>query len=117
MQNPKNLKNKVETIIAAIPAGRVMTYGQIAALCGSPRAARIVGGVAHYGNPNLPWHRLVNKQGRLASGYHGGRKAQKERLEAEDVHVLGKDDTYWVDVEKLIWWPAQSEIAGIRNRR
>lgn len=35
-------------MVAQIPKGRVMTYGQIAAMCGSPRAARIVGGVAHF---------------------------------------------------------------------
>lgn len=99
------LKDDVEGLVAQIPAGRVMTYGQLAALCGHPRAARIVGGIAHFGDPTLPWHRVVNKQGRLASGYHGGRNAQKEHLEAEGVAVTGEADTFWVDVNKLIWWP------------
>ena len=45
------LKQRVEDVVSQIPAGRVMTYGQIAALSGSPRAARIVGGIAHYGDP------------------------------------------------------------------
>ena len=40
--------------VAQIPPGRVMTYGQLAALAGSPRAARIVGGVAHFGPEELP---------------------------------------------------------------
>lgn len=82
-----------------------MTYGQIAALCGSPQAARVVGGIAHYSNLELPWHRVVNKKGGLASGYHGGRRTQKEHLEAEDVTVHGEDGVFWVDVEELLWWP------------
>lgn len=56
-------KKRVEDIVAQIPKGNVMTYGQLAALCGNPRAARIVGGIAHFGDPNLPWHRVVNKHG------------------------------------------------------
>ena len=99
------LKNKVEAVVSQIPEGRVMTYGQIAALCGNPRAARVVGGVAHYGDPNLPWHRVVNKTGGLASGYHGGRRTQKEHLEAEGVAVQGAEGNYRVDVEELLWRP------------
>lgn len=84
-----------------------MTYGQLAALAGSPRAARIVGGIAHFGDPDLPWHRVVNKKGGLASGYHGGRRTQKQHLEAEGVTVQGEADSYFVDVQALIWWPEQ----------
>ena len=82
-----------------------MTYGQIAALVGSPRAARMVGGVAHFGDPKLPWQRVVNKKGGLASGYPGGRQGHAEHLRAEGIPV--SDDMY-VDVEKLLWWPNQN---------
>ena len=78
-------RTKVEALMAQVPPGKVTTYGDLAALAGHPYASRIVGGMAHYGNPELPWHRLVNRFGGLASGYHGGRKAQKEHLEAEGV--------------------------------
>jgi|SRR5690606_25303979 len=98
-------RSDVESLVARIPSGRVMTYGQLAALCGHPRAARIVGGIAHFGNPSLPWHRVVNKKGGLASGYHGGRHVQKEHLEVEGVTVYGTADSFKVDIEKLIWWP------------
>lgn len=98
---PGNFKERVESIVAQIPKGRVMTYGQLAALCGSAQAARIVGGVAHFGDPDLPWQRVVNKKGGLASGYPGGRKGHKVHLEQEGVKV--KD--YHVEVEELIWWP------------
>ena len=96
---------QVEAFVAQIPEGRVMTYGQLAALCGKPMAARVVGGIAHFGDPELPWQRVVNKQGGLASGYPGGRRAHKQHLEAEGVKVAGEDGVYRVDVDKLLWWP------------
>jgi methylated-DNA-protein-cysteine methyltransferase-like protein len=106
MQKPeKNFRSDVQALVARIPKGRVMSYGQIAALCGSPRAARVVGGIAHYGNTELPWHRVVNKQGGLASGYHGGRRTQKEHLEAEGVVCKDKGGQWYVEIDKLLWWP------------
>jgi methylated-DNA-protein-cysteine methyltransferase-like protein len=89
-------------LVAQIPQGRVMTYGQLAALCGNARAARIVGGIAHFGDPNLPWQRVVNKQGGLAVGYPGGRQGHKAHLEQEGVRV---SEEYRVDVQELLWWP------------
>lgn len=100
-QGKNSFKNRVEAIVAQIPQGRVMTYGQLAALCGNPRAARIVGGIAHFGDPDLPWQRVVNKQGGLASGYPGGKSGHQQVLEQEGYEV--KD--YTVDVERLLWWP------------
>lgn len=105
-----SFKFKVESFVRMIPAGRIMTYGQLAALAGSPRAARVVGGVAHYGDPNLPWHRVVNKKGRLASGYPGGRLSHKEVLEAEGFKVFGEEGQFYVDINKLIWWPNKEQI-------
>jgi methylated-DNA-protein-cysteine methyltransferase-like protein len=95
-------RRQVEALVARIPRGRVMTYGQLAALCGHPRAARIVGGIAHFGDPDLPWQRVVNKQGGLASGYPGGRGGHRQVLEAEGVAV---SDDFKVDVQSLIWHP------------
>lgn len=104
-ESDKQFAERVYGLVAQIPKGRVMTYGQIAALCGQPRAARIVGGIAHFGSPDLPWQRVVNKQGGLAAGYYGGRAGQKKDLEAEGVKVLGNEGNYYVKVEKLLWWP------------
>jgi methylated-DNA-protein-cysteine methyltransferase related protein len=97
-------KESVYRLVAKIPRGRVMTYGQIAALCGSPRAARQVGQAAHWGPTELPWQRVVNKQGGLARGYtSGGIEAHKRDLEADGVEV----NDYRVDVDNLIWWPEE----------
>ncbi|MEO8105639.1 MAG: MGMT family protein [Candidatus Saccharibacteria bacterium] len=95
-------RKRVEALVAQIPKGKVMTYGQLAALAGNARAARIVGGIAHFGNPKLPWERVVNKQGSLAAGYPGGRSGHKQVLEAEG-YAVSADMT--VDVLNLIWWP------------
>jgi methylated-DNA-protein-cysteine methyltransferase-like protein len=99
-----NFRERVEEIVRQIPRGRVMTYGQIAALAGSPIAARIVGGIAHFGDPDLPWQRVVNKKGGLASGYPGGRAGHAEVLAAEGITVSGD---YYINVQELLWWPEQ----------
>ena len=93
---------RVNHIVAQIPKGRVMTYGQIAGICGNAGAARIVGGIAHFGNPDLPWQRVVNKSGGLASGYPGGREGHKAALESEGLKV---SEDYKVDVNVLLWNP------------
>ena len=96
-------KERVYALVAQIPPGRLMTYGQIAALCGEPRAAWEVGQIAHNGPIDLPWQRVVNKQGGLAVGWpNGGQAAHRVVLEAEGVHV-GED--YRVDLVSLQWWP------------
>ncbi len=102
-------RERVYAIVSQIPKGRVMTYGQIAAICGNARAARIVGGIAHFGDPDMPWQRVVNKQGSLASGYPGGRAGHKEHLEAEGIEVSGD---YRVDVGKLLWHPEGVDSSG-----
>jgi alkylated DNA nucleotide flippase Atl1 len=71
-------------------------------LAGQPYAARIVGGIAHFGNPGLPWQRVVKKSGSLAEGYPGGLSGHKQVLEAEGIEV---SNDYRVDVERLLWWP------------
>lgn len=85
MRPDSEFKFRVESLIRQVPLGQVTTYGDLAGLAGHAYAARVVGGIAHHGDPDLPWHRLVNRFGGLASGFHGGREAQKQLLEAEGV--------------------------------
>lgn len=98
----QEFKQAVYEVVRQIPAGRVMTYGQVAAYCGSARAARIVGQIAMFGPDDLPWQRVVYKDGRLAGAFPGGRSHQAALLEDEGVEIL-KD--YRVDVDKLLWEP------------
>ncbi|HSX53196.1 MAG TPA: MGMT family protein [Patescibacteria group bacterium] len=101
----KGFNDRVYAIVAQIPKGRVMTYGQIAALCGSPRAARIVGGIAHFGPEDLPWQRVVHKDGSLAIGFPGGVEGHSQVLKAEGIAV---SDDYRVEIGKLLWNPRQN---------
>ena len=89
--------------VKRIPKGKVATYGQIAMMCGSPRASRVVGSALHK-NPTpviVPCHRVVNRFGGLAADFaFGGKDKQKELLESEGVKV---DHEYKVDMEKYLW--------------
>lgn len=83
-------KRDIELFIASVPAGKVVSYGQVAALCGHPGAARVVGQIAHFGPPDLPWHRLVHSSGAMARGFvPGGPLQQKRLLEEEGVKFKG----------------------------
>lgn len=102
MQNPSSFRQDVERIVAQIPLGKVTTYGDVAGMAGHPYAARIVGGIAHFGDPELPWQRVVNRFGGLASGYPGGRDGHAAHLQAEGItstdHIVN-------NFEELRWRP------------
>jgi methylated-DNA-protein-cysteine methyltransferase related protein len=96
-------KNRVCALVAQIPKGRVMTYGQLAALAGAAWAAWEVGQIANHGPSDLPWQRVVNKQGGLARGWpNGGTNGHRAALEADGVEV---SDDYKVDIGRLLWHP------------
>ena len=76
---------EVERLVAAIPPGRVMTYGGLAAAAGHPGAARQVGFIARCGSPGLPWHRVVRAGGLLAWTDDGGDDWQRAALVREGV--------------------------------
>lgn len=85
---------RVYELVSQIPKGKVMTYGDVAANAGSPFAARQVGQIAHFGSPQLPWQRVVNRHGGLASAYSfGGLEGHKAALQADGVEV---DEEYRV---------------------
>jgi methylated-DNA-protein-cysteine methyltransferase related protein len=103
----KDFKNRVYELVAQIPQGHVMTYGQIAALCGAAWAAWEVGQLAHFGPTDLPWQRVVNKQGGLARGYvPDGIEGQRRALEQDGVAVSPEGT---VDVQSLIWTPNKND--------
>lgn len=102
-----DFNDKVYVLVAKIPKGKVMTYGQIAAGCGAAWAAWEVGQIAHTGPSDLPWQRVVNKQGGMASGYPGGKTGHKQVLEAEGYEV---SDDFILDVGKYLWHPGQTRL-------
>lgn len=78
-------------VISQIPEGTVATYGQIARLAGKPKNARQVGAVLRDSPAvaDLPWHRVVNAQGRISERQHRSDcvSEQSQRLGAEGVEV------------------------------
>jgi len=94
------MREQVEALVADIPPGRVMTYGDIASCVGHPGAARMVGMIAHLGTPGLPWQRVVNSSGGLASGY--GSDEQAADLADDGVACA---DSRVVDFEHRRWVP------------
>jgi methylated-DNA-protein-cysteine methyltransferase-like protein len=104
----KAFSDQVYAVVGQIPRGKVATYGQIAALCGAAWAAWEVGQIAHTGPSLLPWHRVVNKQGGLASGYvPGGRTSQKQMLEEEGVTFI---DDNKIDMGRHLWQANLKEL-------
>lgn len=96
---------RVYQLVGKIPAGRVMTYGQIARLIGHPRAARQVG-YALASTPkalSLPWHRVVNAQGQVSRRADpDGAGYQRLLLEAEGVFFDHRDR---VPLQQFGWTP------------
>ncbi|MEK8132841.1 MGMT family protein [Paenibacillus filicis] len=92
---------RVIHLIQQIPGGKIMTYGQIAALAGSPRGARQVVRILHTYSRSyqLPWHRVMNSKGRISLPPGDGGELQRLNLEAEDVTPQA-DGSY--DLEKYL---------------
>ncbi|GAA5437412.1 MGMT family protein [Deinococcus aquaticus] len=108
-------RERVLALVARIPEGHVMTYGQLALLAGNPGAARqvgfvmnsLVGGVSTSGD-GLPWHRVINAQGRVSTHKVGFGDMQEGLLRAEGV-VL--DGTGRCDLAARQWWPEEERGA------
>ncbi|HWC04967.1 MAG TPA: methylated-DNA--[protein]-cysteine S-methyltransferase [Methylomirabilota bacterium] len=88
------LHARVHSLVRRVPSGRVVTYGQVAALLGAPRAARAVGRAMRACPPGVPWHRVVNGRGTISRrGDGSGALSQRLLLEGEGVRfVRGRID-------------------------
>jgi methylated-DNA-protein-cysteine methyltransferase-like protein len=92
---------KIISVLARVPKGRVATYGQVAKIAGFPGHARQVVWALHSSSRKrkLPWHRVINSRGYLGLDGHG-RTRQKALLLREGVEV----DAYGrVDLERFGW--------------
>jgi len=111
-ENPnREWARNVWKVVADIPRGHVLTYGEVARLSGMPSYARRVSQAMRWAphSMKLPWHRVINAQGKISfppdsSGY----RRQKELLENEGVVILnGRVDLdrygYRGAVDKLLW--------------
>lgn len=98
---------RIYEVVRRVPRGRVATYGQVARLAGLPRHARLVGYALHRVEPEdrVPWHRVLNAQGRVsARAVPGAERLQEELLREEGVELdLGGR----VDLRRYRWRPPE----------
>ncbi len=66
--NSPGYRERVYEIVRRIPAGRVMTYGQLADILGEGYTPRTVGFVMHSADESVPWQRVINSQGMCSTG-------------------------------------------------
>jgi methylated-DNA-protein-cysteine methyltransferase-like protein len=109
---------QVYQLVRQVPPGKVTSYGSIARMLGHPRAARTVGWALHSlpGGSDVPWHRVVNSQGRISiGGPEHGADLQRVLLEAEGVTF---DESGTVEWERFGWaglsWPEIEQLLAGR---
>lgn len=102
---------RVGAVIARVPRGKVVTYGDAAAAAGFPHAARLAVR-ALYASDGLPWHRVVAAGGRIALSGEDGRE-QRLRLEMEGVEFRGGR----VRMDRHRWAPPGADGPADRSTR
>lgn len=110
-RNPE-FRRRILELVAQIPRGKVMTYGQLALLAGQPGAARQAGYVMNslQGTEHgLPWQRVVNAQGRVSTGKIGLGDLQLALLINDGVEF---DSSGRLDLAARQWWPPEPPQAA-----
>jgi methylated-DNA-protein-cysteine methyltransferase-like protein len=95
---------RILAVVSSIPRGKVATYGQVAALAGLPRRARLVGRtMATLEDDRVPWHRVVNARGEISRrGEPYGEELQRVRLRREGVKL---QESGRIDLSRFGWQP------------
>lgn len=105
MKAKENYFDLVYQVVKLIPYGRVTSYGAIANYLGLKSGARMVGYAmnASHSDPEIPAHRVVNRNGLLTGKHHfSSPTAMQDRLEAEGLRVANDQI---IDFEKHFWDP------------
>jgi methylated-DNA-protein-cysteine methyltransferase related protein len=104
-------QQRVLEIVRAIPRGRVLTYGQVAALADTPRAARQVGRILYASGRTVPWQRVINHYGGISTYKVGSGELQRALLEKEGL-AFRLDGT--VDLKKYQWLPSPRMVLKLK---
>ena len=106
MTAPGNRRERILSVVARVPRGRVATYGQVARLADLPGHARLVGYAlnALADGSRVPWHRVVNARGRISLRADGGPAGAVQRLSLEREGVRF-DRTGAIDLAVFRWRP------------
>lgn len=121
-----NFYEQVYRVVRRIPPGKVTSYGRVAQMLGAPNAARAVGyalrALKDKGDDpayiDIPWHRVVNSQGRISiTNRELGAKQQAELLRAEGVEV---NEALQIDLGRFLWsglhWIEIDDIVSHRQK-
>ncbi len=82
-----SFKEKVLAIVRAIPAGKTLTYKQVATVAGKPQASRAVGNIMSKNyDPSVPCHRVIRSDGKLGDYNRGGNAVKRALLRSEEKH-------------------------------
>jgi methylated-DNA-protein-cysteine methyltransferase related protein len=106
-----NFQHRVLEIVRAIPSGYVLTYGQVAALADTPRAARQVGRILYFYGRSVPWQRVINHYGGLSTYKVGSGELQRALLENEGLSFR-PDGT--IDLNRYQWRPGVRMIKKLK---
>ena len=104
----------VYEVVRAVPKGRVLPYGGVAALLGRPRSARAVGTAMRSlpSDSGVPWWRIVNHSGRITTPkVHHIASAQRQLLVDENVPFRSETR---VDMDRASWTPTPREVEAFR---
>ncbi len=105
----------VLAVVRLVPPGKVMSYGQVAAYMGAPRAARQVGWALHAmkDTPELPWWRIVNNAGLISikNGQHDVKKIQADLLRSEGIEV---SEQLTLDMEVYRYRPQTEQLLALK---
>ncbi len=98
----RELEERIYQVVRQIPVGRVATYGQVALVAGANSARRVGRALATLPmGSDVPWHRIINSQGKIAIRRHGSPDpVQKRRLRIEGVPL---DHQGRVDLSAVAW--------------
>jgi methylated-DNA-protein-cysteine methyltransferase related protein len=118
-RSPKEMQSfdvDVWQAVAEVPASMVVTYGQVAKIVGPPAGvdedtyrafgARWVGQAMARCPDSVPWHRVVNSQGKISLRGESGAHLQREKLEAEGVEFDARGK---IDLKRFQWQPGQAD--------
>lgn len=104
-------KEKVIKVVRMIPQGKVMSYGQVAAYIGVPRAARQVGWTLRSieSSVDLPWWRVINNSGRISidGNLYNDKHVQRKLLSAEGVTIL---ENFTLDIDQYRFIPSDVQL-------
>lgn len=105
--NDRLYRERVYAVVRQIPKGHVMTYGQLATELGEGYTPRTVGYVMHGADEDVPWHRVINSQGKCSTGRLTiPIDLQQELLEGEGIVFSSSGKC---DMKLYQWFPAGTE--------